>query len=190
MNSLTAIHDRRLVERLFDRVVATFSAMGGKLDVQDLEVRRETTRPAGEGKIHISFRIAFRFGEERGQGCLLMPLPDAATMAGVLMMLPASSVDEWRESQDLEESAKDAVMEVGNLIGGAFHAVLEDVIEKARARFAGCQGVRPGVRPAFPYEEGTELLVARASGRVGEFPRFPLLFMMPVPPELRGTREE
>ena len=47
------------------------------------------------------------------------------------------------------------------------------------ARFGGCQGVRAGVRPAMPYEEGEPLLVARGEGRIGDFPAFPFLMLLP-----------
>ena len=44
----------------------------------------------------------------------------------------------------------------------------------------GCQGVRADVRPAFPYEEGAELLVVRAKTKVHDFPSFELIGMFPT----------
>ena len=43
----------------------------------------------------------------------------------------------------------------------------------------GCQGVRADVRPAFPYEEGSELIVARVGACFDPFPPFELILMLP-----------
>ena len=42
--------------------------------------------------------------------------------------------------------------------------------------------MRSSVRPAFPYVEGTELVVGRATARVHEFPPFEMITMLPVLP--------
>lgn len=150
------------------------------------QVARSEKRVAGVGAIHISFKLEVRQGADVRHGCLLLPLPEAISLACYLMMVPDDSVAQYRKQKDLERSLKDAMLEIGNFIGGAAETALRELQPGAsvHVRSRGCQGVRPGVRPAFPYEEGRPLVVTRARGQVGEFKEFELLLQLPplVPP--------
>ena len=110
-----------------------------------------------------------------------MPLADAVSVAAYLMMAPDEEVAEHRGTEDLDRSMKDAVLEVGNFVAGAADAVLHNWYpEGYSVRSAGCQGVRADVRPAFPYEEGTELIVGKCTSKVHDYDSFDLLLLLPV----------
>ena len=183
MAETTTLTDNDLIDAIFDRIGRTLAMMDGHFSHEDLTVTREQTRPAGEDQIHISYKIAYRYGSEDFHGSFLLPLGETMTIAAMLMMLPQESVDEIRAADSLVPEVRDAVVELGNLIAGAVDYALRDAVgDGSSARFRGCQGVRAGVRPAFPYEEGQTLLVGRARGRIAEYDEFPFLFMMPLPP--------
>ena len=46
-------------------------------------------------------------------------------------------------------------------------------------RSEGCQGVKPNVRPALAYSEGSPLVVARAKLRVHSWPAAESLLILP-----------
>lgn len=148
-------------------------------------VEEQAERAAGADKVHISFRLRFRDQRIPGAptdrwGTLLLPLAEAVSLACSLLMVPDEAVATHRRSVNLDETTKDAVMEVGNFVGGGVDACLRSLFDgDVTARFGGCQGVRAGVRPAMPYEEGEPLLVARGEGRIGDFPAFPFLMLLP-----------
>lgn len=147
-------------------------------------VERARTRPAGTGKVHISFKLGFvpRTGGKR-HGAVLVPLPDAITMSCFLLMIPDESVASRRTETAPDATLKDALLEIGNMIGGAVNTALDTLgLAGWSARTEGCQGVRPGVRPAFPYEEGSELVVARVGMLLAPFPVFDLILILPPPP--------
>ena len=147
-----------------------------------LEERHE--RAAGRDRVHISFRLRFR--DERpgapkeSWGTLLLPLAEAVALACYLLMVPDEAVAAHRKTVTLDETTKDAIMEVGNFIGGGIDACLRGLFDGAvTARFGGCQGVRAGIRPALHYREGDTLLTISGEGRVAEFPAFPFLLLLP-----------
>ena len=150
------------------------------LIVEEVRAERATLRPAGAGAVHISFKLCFERGQEEQHGCLLVPLPDAFVLAAYLQMLSDPLVEERRDLDAPDDLTKDAILEIGNMIGGAVHAALKALhLGQWAARSAGCQGVRAHVRPAFPFREGATLLVGRARMRVGPFPRFEAILMLP-----------
>lgn len=143
-----------------------------------------SARAAGKESVHISFRLRFHF-EEGGQsrerwGTLLLPLPEAIALACYLLMVPDDAVASHRGDQSLDETTKDAMMEVGNFIGGGVDGCVRSLFDgHVTAKFGGCQGVRAGVRPAMPWSDGDELVLVEGHGRVGGFPEFPFLLMFP-----------
>jgi len=142
-----------------------------------------TARPAGRGAVHISFKLGFEAEDELRHGSLLVPLAEAQTLAGYLMMLSEDAVQDQRQAPAPDQAAKDAMLELGNFIGGAVDEAARDVLAgKVQARSLGCQGVRADVRPAFPYEEGTPLVVGRSNARIQEFPEFELILMFETLP--------
>jgi len=101
-------------------------------------------------------------------------------MASLLLMRSEEEIAERRGLQHLDAAQKDALLEIGSLIGASLNtAVAELGLAGWSARSEGCQGVRAGVRPAFPYEEGSELIAGRAAGRIAGFPDFELLLLLP-----------
>ena len=70
---------------------------------------------------------------------------------------------------------------IGNFVGGAADAALRSLgYAEIRVRSESCQGVKPGVRPAFAYEEGATLLVGRASAELAGWPPFEVILMLPL----------
>jgi hypothetical protein len=156
--------------------------LGRELAFGPARLERAHTRPAGQGVIHISFKLGFRpeSGEKR-HGALLAPLDSAVTMACFLLMMPEEIVLQRREESELDSTLKDALLEIGNMIGGATNTVLAELgLAGWSARSEGCQGVRADVRPAFPYQEGSELIVARVTATLEPYPPFELLLLLPV----------
>ena len=157
--------------------------LGHSIALGDARCERALARPAGEGAIHISFKLALRrAGAEETHGCLLLPLHEAITWAGFLLMLSEETVAARREDTTLEPEAKHALLEIGNLIAGATHTALSELgLPGWRAVSRGCQGVRAGVRPAFPYVEGSELLVGHVEASTGALPAARWILVLPPP---------
>ncbi len=174
--------DNRIVERVLEAVCTQLATViGQSIAHEPPTTERATERAAGRGQIHVSFRLAFQRGAEERFGCLLVPLPDAIALASFLLMVPHDGVAAQRENQQLDETLKDAMLEIGNFIGGAVAGVLRSEEGwECSVRTRGCQGVRPDVRPAFPYVEGSPLLIGRARASLGPFPEFELILLMPV----------
>jgi len=171
----------KALEEMFERIASDLSMLADReLTVSGLEVARETERPSGPGCVHISFRFGAEDGEQLRHGTLLMPLADAITLASLLMMLPDEGVGERREWASLDESLKDAMLEIGNFISGAIDAALQALgAPVTRVRFEGCQGVKEGVRPALVYTEGAPLIVGRVQVSVGSFEPFEMIAVLP-----------
>ena len=139
-------------------------------------------RAAAAENVHISFRVQIQDQGEPAHGCALVPLPDAISLACYLMMTPKEEIAEMRAMDMLDPPLKDALIEVSNFIAGATDAVIRTWYSaEATCRSAGCQGVRAGVRPAFPYEEGAELVVGRAQAKIASFAPFEIITMLPTP---------
>lgn len=177
----------RTVEEIFERITSDLSMLADReIEVRALAVERCTARPAGQGRVHVSFRFGVEEGERLHHGTLLVPLPDAITLAAFLMMLPDAAVRERRGRASLDDALKGAMLEIGNFVGGAVDAALRALdLPVSRVRFEGCQGVRPDVRPALVYTEGEPLLVGRAQVAIGDFEPSELLVLLPESAYLR-----
>lgn len=177
-----AVTDPQLVSGLLKRLNADLGMiLGRELGFAAPRLERMNTRPVGKGSIHISFKLAFRQeGGEKRHGALLVPLADAITIACFLLMIPEETVSSRREETTLDTALKDAMLEIGNMIGGATNTALAELgLAGWSARSEGCQGVRADVRPAFPYTEGSALVVARVATTLEPYPPFELLLMVP-----------
>jgi len=149
--------------------------------VEDARVERWTQRPVGGAQVHISFKLGIEVGGRSRQGCLLVPLPDAVTLAAFLMMLPDGEVAQERHRTELDGPFKEALLEVGKFLAGACASVLRQALPlESTTRSDGCQGVRANVRPALSYSEGDELLVVRARARVHDFEPCELVLTLPT----------
>lgn len=175
--------DAQLVGAILRRLNLDLGMMlGRELAFAAPRLERARTRPAGQGSIHISFKLAFRpEGGEHRHGALLVPLASAITMACSLLMMPEETVMQRREEAVLDPALKDAMLEIGSMIGGATNTVLAELgLAGWSARSEGCQGVRADVRPAFSYPEGSELVVGRVATTFEPFPPFELLLLVPA----------
>ncbi len=181
--SVSTPEDTRLIEEILARLTADLSMiMDRDMSVEGCSTERADSRPAGAGEIHISFRLKFDLGGTERFGYLLMPLPAAKTIAGYFMMIPDEQIEVLRQEGGLDAPTKDAILEIGNFMGSACDAVLASSFSSnVTVRAAGCQGVRADVRPAFPYEEGSELLVGRGQLRVHTFDPCGVILMIPPP---------
>lgn len=170
------------VEEIFQRIASDLSMIADReLTVDSVEAELMTQRPLGRGKIHISFRLGFQSKPGTEHGCLLIPLPDAISLACCLMMVPADMVKSNRSQKTLDSTTKDAMLEVGNFICGATEAALRALgIDDTKVSFEGCQGVKSGVRPALIYAEGDTLVVGRAQVTMADFPEDVMLLVVPA----------
>lgn len=182
MTTAEVIDDTQLVEEILQRVASDLSMISDRdFEIEETAVERADQRPAGAGQIHISFRLGIHCEDEVKHGCVLLPLPEAISLACYLMMVPDDGVASKRPEMKLDVTTKDAMMEVANFIAGAADNALREAFQlKVKVRSEGCQGVRPDVRPALVYEEGTELIVGRARAQIHEYPGFELLLLLPL----------
>lgn len=189
-DTMQTVSEHELVRELLGRMAADLSMIVDReIHVGEPTVTRELRRAEGRSRIHISFKLGFQTPEGRMHGCLLVPLPDAISLAAYLMMVPDDTVRSHRNVTSLDRTTKEAMLEVGNFIGGAADAVVRWLFPGGHSvRSEGCQGVRANVRPALVYEEGSELVVARARARVHDFPEFELVVLLPVLPGLVSDR--
>ena len=176
--------DLELVESIFDRLAADLGMIIDRdFKISSPSSERAFERASGRTKVHISFRLCFKTASAQARGAVLIPLPDAISLAAYLMMVPDDAVKSHRSTTTLDRSTKDAMLEVGNFIGGASDAVIRSWFsDKYSVRSEGCQGVRANVRPAFQYTEGDELLIGRATAQIHDFSPFEILMMIPPLP--------
>jgi len=177
----TTLDERELAQHILTRMAADLSMIIDRdLVFERASVERATQRAAGNGAVHISFKLGLDIAGEARQGCLLLPLPEALALAGFMMMLPDEVVGRERGRTELDSSFKEALLEVGKFLAGACDAVLRRALPvEIKTRSDGCQGVRAGIRPALDYRDGDPLLVARAQARIHEFEPFELILMLP-----------
>lgn len=157
-----------LVE-IFDRVASDLAMLSDReFDVLSVECEQRSDRPVGADGTHVSFRFGIlSAGGVVDHGAMLLPLPEAISLAAYLMMQPDSAVADLRQQEDVDHALKEAMLEVGNFVAAAGEAALRSVGSMAQSViFEGCQGVRADVRPALEYDEGTTLSVGRAQVKI------------------------
>lgn len=160
---------------------STTTLLEHHLSCEEVRAQWVRSRVAGSGTVHISFKFAIDVGDEWHHGCLLIPLADAVAMASSFLMLPSEVILENRTLEAPDEKLKEALLELCSVLGTALDAGLRSAShEGAPVRALGCQGVRPDIRPALPYREGTDLLVGRATARFMEADPFELILMLPA----------
>jgi hypothetical protein len=178
---VNAIRQQQCVEEVF-MLVCNDLSMIADMPFKVLKVSSEPlqSRVAGGNSIHISYKLGFQHRGRLSHGCLLFPLADAITLASYLMLTPDDVVKSKRELTTLDPVLKDAMLEIGNFVAGAVDAaVRSNNIEGVRVHSEACQGVKPGVRPAFVYEEGSTLVIGRARLQLSTWPPFDALLMIP-----------
>lgn len=172
---------KRQVEEVFLRISGDLGLIADRrIEVGPVATEVANARPAGRGKIHVSFRLGFEQAEGLLHGALLVPLPDAITLGCYLMMVPDEAVKAKRALTTLDTGLKDALMEVANFIGGATDAALRGLgVEGLKVHSEGCQGVRADVRPALGYVEGAALLVGRSMLQIHTWAPFEAVLILP-----------
>jgi hypothetical protein len=180
--------DQIFVASLFKSVAADLAMiLDTEVTMEATAAERHSQRAAGAAGVHISFRFLVHHEGEDHHGSVLVPLPDAIGLAGHLMMHDTTAVETERARVDLDRPLKEALLEVGNFIAGAIDAVIRTWYPpESSCRSTGCQGVRAGIRPAFDYREGRELVVGRARTRVAKYPEFEAIVQLPPPPARAG----
>ena len=172
--------ETQCTEEIFQRIAGDLSMIADKeLEVLDLSATVQNHRPVGAGSIHISFRLGLTAGDATHHGCLLVPLAEAITLAGSLMMLTDEDITERRGLESLDDPTKDAMIEVGNFVAGATEAAYRALDLPFQITFEGCQGVRADVRPALIYEEESPLVVAQAKVQLAEFGESTCVLVLP-----------
>lgn len=178
----TPAADAALVDGILGQIARELGMMlGHELVMDAARIERATSRPAGTGSVHVSFKLGFAAADGNELfGCLLVPLADAITMAAFLLMIAEDAVAARREEPTLDAALKNAMLEIGNMIASAAGSSLPELgLARWSVRSAGCQGVRDGVRPAFAYVEGSELVVGRTAARFDPFPASELILILP-----------
>lgn len=170
------------VSEIFDRVASDLAMLSDRdFAIQTVSYEERSDRPVGADSIHISFR--FGIVDITGDvlhGAMLLPLPEAISLAAYLMMQPDTAVTELRTNTEIDHSIKEAMLEVGNFVAAAGEAALRAIDSRAQSViFEGCQGVRADVRPSLEYEEGTPLAVGRAQAMVAGSGPVELVVMVP-----------
>ena len=125
-------------------------------------------RPIGPDTVHISFRFVLEHAGCAREGCLLLPLSESLALASQLLYLPDELVARARTRQAPDATEKEALRELAAVVASSLEHELATFLPEIRARSAGCQGVRAGVRPSLAYREGDELWVATFEGEIEE----------------------
>lgn len=170
------------VTEIFDRVASDLAMLSDReFEIHEVSYEERVDRPAGADSIHVSFRFGIvDITGEVQHGAMLLPLPEAISLAAYLMMQPDSSVAELRTTTEIDHSIKEAMLEVGNFVAAAGESALRAIGSRAQSViFEGCQGVRADVRPAIPYEEGSPLAVGRAKAKIAGADTVELVVMVP-----------
>lgn len=171
-----------VLELLVDEVAGSLSLLSPfHLEgiVADDEIVND--RPGSAQSVRIAVRFGFKTPHGSRMGFLLMELKDAMTLAGSLLMLPNEELQELMTKPEPSEGEKEALMEAGELLGGAFHNLLKKRLpEDTAVRFFGCQGVSPGDAPWVASYGGEPLAVRRQLVQFGSFDPFELMIAIPA----------
>jgi hypothetical protein len=170
------------VRAILTRVAADLTMLiDHTVKVESTSAQRCQAKPSGRKHVHIAFKLSFEWRGQSLYGALLVPLPDAITLACMLLTVPDEAVALKRKLTELDQPTKDAMLEIANFIGGATDGALRMKFPQGLAvRSLGCQGLRPEQPPAFPYQQGTDLIAGRAKACIDEYPVFNMILIMPV----------
>lgn len=179
--AFSAERERRRIEEVLRRVLCDLAMITDRdIALESLEVD-VASGPVGAAEgVQIAFKLALRNGGKVRRGCLLVPLPDAISLACYLMMVSDEGVRARRVLTGLDGSLKDSLLEVGNFIAGAAEGALRDACaEESEVRTEGCQGLRPGAAPALAHAPGLLLTIGRGRAVLRGFPAFDLVLQLP-----------
>lgn len=187
-SALPPLDEHELVQCVLARMATDLGLiLDRELELDGFVLEHVNARPVGKGQVHISFKLEIDAGPEEEQGCLLVPLTEAITLAGYMMMKEDDEIERERARQTLDGPYKEAMLELSKVLAGCCQSVLERVLPDRAVRSAGCQGVRANVRPALAYREGDRLLVARVRARLASFEPREWILVLPDPLRLSET---
>lgn len=164
------------------RHVATDLALITERDVRvhACHIERARERAAGADRVHISFKQLYWRAGNPEHGCLVVPLPDAISLAAYFLMLADTAVGAQRASGALDDATKEGMLEVASFVASSIQAALHGQgCSGFRVVSASCQGVRPDVRPVLPMHADSELWIARARIQIHTWPASDVLLMLP-----------
>lgn len=174
--------DEKWVTEMLRRAAADLSMLIDRpFVVQGVAVERAQRRAAADGGVHISFKLAVQRGQQIVHGALLIPFPEAVSLAAWLHSMGDDEARRRASDTQIDQAMKDGLLEIGNFIAGAAEAACRNMgVAGTRVVSEGCQGVKPGVRPAFTYQDGQALTIGRAEARLANGTAFTMLAMMPA----------
>jgi hypothetical protein len=170
------------VRDILERIAADLTMLTDHpVKIQSTSAQRCQAKPVGARRVHIAFKLSFDWRGQMLHGALLVPLPEAISLACFLLLVPDDGVKAKRALTTLDQATKDAMLEIGNFIGGATDGALRlHFPQGLSVRSEGCQGLRPEQAPAFPYTAGSDLIAGRAKARIADYPPFDLVLIAPV----------
>src|SRR6187399_2859727 len=87
--------------------------------VHGIALERAERRPAADGGVHISFKLALQRGQTIVHGAVLIPLAQALLLAAWLHMMPDEEARRRASETHIDQSMKDGLLEIGNFVAGA-----------------------------------------------------------------------
>ena len=160
--------DSDWTSRALARVAEDWAMMiDHEVSIENVQVERESSAPACEGSVHIAFQFGLTHAElgPRYRGALLVPLPDALTMAAYLMMTPENQIAGARAAQAPDSATKDSLMELSSILASALDGVVQDSFEGTwSVTSLGCQGVREGAVPRVSTADDLAIYAATLLG--------------------------
>lgn len=178
------------LEAVFRQVACDLTLLVERdIDVHSVTYEERVDRAAGSSEVHIAFRFGVRVpGGDAHHGALLVPLREAISVAGYLMMEPEERVAVMRASGEVDTAAKRAMVEVGAFVASAGEAALRAAgVSCDGVVFEGCQGVRADVPPRLEYEEGAPLSTSRAMISFAGRPPVECVLMIPREDDLLAS---
>lgn len=137
--------------------------------------------PRGGDEVRVALRIGIKGPGGPRLGFVSMPLACSLVLAGSLLMLPVDTLRASTERDAPDGMEKEAMMEIGHLLGSAFDTALRERFgEQIHSRFAGCQGVPGGESPWIPGYAGEPLAIRRQKIGVSDIDPFEILIAIPV----------
>lgn len=174
--------DREIAATLFRRVAEDLEVVIDRpFAIHSIDVARQREKPVCSDAVHVSFRLRVQREGAEHHGCVLVPLPEAISLAACLLLASDDVVNSRRSERQLDRATKDAILEIGNFIGAAAETALRaSLSQDCKASAEGCQGVAVGAKPAFVYAGGDELVLATARAQIHAWPPFELRLVLPA----------
>jgi hypothetical protein len=170
-----------VVEPCWNRIVHDLALLSdAELAVENVRAEIVEALPTARGGVHVAFKFGVEHAGRIRHGCLLAPLPDAITLACLLIMLPGEHIAQQRERTSVDQPLREALLEVSTWIARSLGASLrssEGV--DARIEPESCQGVRADLEPAVAYEPGERWIASRAELRHADWPAFEAILLVP-----------